>query len=48
MAAIFQAFRERRGLKFIDVTTNFWAFLLKKYITKFAGLQTLKVSSTCA
>jgi len=44
--AIFQGFREGRRQKFIDVKNNFRLF--PKNVTKFAGLQTLKVTCTCA
>jgi len=39
--AIFQALG---GVKLIDVTTNFKLFVKKNSVTKFAGLQILKVA----
>jgi len=47
--AILQAL-EGEGLKFIDVTTilSFFILFLKKTVTKFARLQTLKVIYTFA
>jgi len=45
--AIFQTFGGQEA-KFIDVMTNFRLFYSKKNLTKFAGLQTLRVTRTCA
>jgi len=45
--AILQALEGEGGLKFNDVTQNLKIFV-RKNVTKFARLQTLKVTGTCA